>query len=205
VPISAGGDEAWGEKLKNVPIWAWQGTRDRLVPQEVPEKMIAAIKASGGNPRYSELPEADHNVWKQAYDDDALYAWMLPPTGDPAKLPAVTARVHPAPGQPPLAIPEPPFVPAVEIPRAAYVRLGNEMFAALADAIPYIIPRDALVGRLQDISDTTEAQGYTFSVHMYGLSYQAQVVRASVKAYRKDRVNIQLGLSNVMVTIGGTS
>jgi poly(3-hydroxybutyrate) depolymerase len=205
VPISAGGDEAWGEKLKKVPIWAWQGARDRLVPKELPEKMIAAIKAAGGDPRYSELPEADHSVWKQAYDDDSLYAWMLTPQGEPAKLAAVTARARPAPGQPPLPIPEPPFVPAVEIPRAAYIRLGNEMFAALADAIPHIIPRDALVGRLADISDTTEAQGYTFSVHMYGLSYQAQLVRASVKAYRQDRVNIQLGLSNVVVTIGGTS
>src|SRR5262245_44314372 len=205
VPISAGGDEAWGEKLKNVPIWDWQGARDRLVHKEVAEKLIAAVKAAGGNPRYSELPEGDHNVWKQAYDDDALYAWMITPQGDPARLPPVTSRIRPAPGQPPIAIPEPPFVPAVEIPRAAYVRLGNEMFAALADAIPYIIPRDALVGRLADISDTTQAEGYTFDVHMYGLSYQAQVVRASVKAYRKDRVNIQLGLPNVMVTIGGTS
>jgi UDP-N-acetylglucosamine:LPS N-acetylglucosamine transferase len=51
-------------------------------------------------------------------------------------------------------------------------------------------------------SDSTEAEGYQFSVYMSGLSYQAQVVRASVKAYKKDRLNIQLGLSNVVVTIG---
>jgi hypothetical protein len=130
---------------------------------------------------------------------------MLNPQGDPAKLPPVTARARPAAGQPPLTIPEPPFVPAVDMPRAAYVRLGNEMLATLADSIPQVIPREALVGRLADISDATEAQGYTFSVYMSGLSYHAQVARANIKAYRKDRVNIQLGLTNVVVTIGGTS
>jgi poly(3-hydroxybutyrate) depolymerase len=205
VPLSSGGDEAWGEALKNVPLWAWHGANDRMVPSDRSQKMIAAVKAAGGEPRYSEPADGDHNVWRAAYDDDALYAWMLSPQQDPAKLAAVTVRARPAPGQPPLEIPEPPFVPALDIPRAAYARLGNEMLATLADAIPHVIPRESLVGRLSDISDSTEAQGYTFSIYMYGLSYQAQVVRAAVKAYRKDRVNIQLGLSNVMVTIGGTS
>ena len=205
VPISGGGDVAWGEKLKNVPIWAWHGAKDRTVLPEQSRKMIAAVEAAGGKPRYTEPADGDHNVWKLAYDDDQLYAWMLKPEGDPAKLPAVTARVHPAPGQPPLAIPEPPFVPAVDMPRAAYVRMGNEMLAILADSIPKIVPREALVGRLADISESTEAEGRQFSVYMSGLSYQAQVVRAGVKAYKKDRLNIQLGLSNVVVTIGGTS
>ncbi|MGE5191023.1 MAG: alpha/beta hydrolase-fold protein [Deltaproteobacteria bacterium] len=205
VPVSGGGEEAWGEPLKNVPLWAWHGAKDKMVPPERSQKMIAAVKAAGGQPRYSEPADGDHNAWKTAYDDDSLYAWMLNPQGDPAKLAAVTARARPAPGQPPLPIPEPPFVPALDIPRAAYARLGNEMLASLADSIPQVIPREALVGRLSDISDMTEAQGYTFSVYMYGLSYQAQVARASVRAYRKDRLNIQLGLTNVVVTIGGTS
>ncbi len=205
VPISGGGDEAWGEKLKNVPIWAWHGAKDKTVLPEQSRKMIAAVEAAGGKPRFTEPADGDHNVWKLAYDDDQLFAWMLKPEGDPSKLPAVTARVRPAPGQPPLTIPEPPFVPAVDMPRAAYVRMGNEMLAIVADSIPKIVPREALVGRLADISDSTEAEGRQFSVYMSGLSYQAQVVRASVKAYKKDRLNIQLGLSNVVVTIGGTS
>ena len=205
VPVSGGGDEAWGEALKNVPLWAWHGATDKMVPPDRSQKMIAAVKAAGGQPRYSEPADGDHNVWKTAYDDDGLYAWMLSPQGDPAKLPPVTARARPAAGQPPLEIPDPPFVPALDIPRAAYARLGNEMLATLADSVPQVIPRESLVGRLSDISDMTEAEGYSFSVLMYGLSYQAQVVRAAVKAYRKDRVNIQLGLSNVVVTIGGTS
>ncbi len=205
VPVSGGGDEAWGEKLKNVPIWAWHGPKDRTVLAAETQKMLSAVRTAGGQPRYTEPPEGDHDVWQDAYDDDALYSWMLSPQGDPAKLALVTARPRLAAGQKPAPIPEPPFVPAIDIPRAAYVRLGNEMLAALADSIPRIVPQDALVGRLNDISDTTQSDGYSFSVVMSGLTYQAQLARASVKAYRKDRLNIQLGLQNVIVTIGGTS
>ncbi len=205
VPVSGGGDEAWGEKLKNVPLWAWHGKLDHSVHVDESQKMIAAIEAAGGKPRYTESPEGDHDVWKEAYDDNALYSWMLNPQEDPAKLAPVTWRPRPAAGQSATVVPEPPFIPALDMPRAVYARLGNEMLAALAESIPKIIPRDALVGGLADISDSTTAEGRSFSIYMSGLSYQAQVVRAAVKAYRKDRLNIQLALSNAVVTIGSTS
>jgi dienelactone hydrolase len=205
VPVSGGGDEAWGEKLKNVPIWAWHGKLDHSVHADESQKMIAAIEAASGKPRYTEVPDGDHDVWKVAYDDDALYAWMLNPQGDPAKLAPVTSRPRPAAGQSATAVPEPPFIPALDMPRAVYARLGNEMLSALAESIPKMIPHDALVGRLADISDSTSAEGRSFSVYMSGLSYRAQVVRAAVKAYRNDRLNIQLALSNATVTIGATS
>src|SRR5262249_20637363 len=92
-----------------------------------------------------------------------------------------------------------------DLPRAGYVRLGNEALAAVADAVPKIVPPSMLTGRLADISDYTEAEGYGFSVYMSGIGYRAQLSRASIKAYRKDRLNIQLGLSNAQVVIGGTS
>src|SRR5207342_196637 len=112
-------------------------------------------------------------------------AWMLTPRGDPAKLPAVTTRPRTA-GDKPVPLPEPAFVPALDIPHAAYARLGNEMLAALADALPKIVPANMLTGRLGDIADSTEAQGYSFSVYMSGLSYRGQLTRATVKAYHKD-------------------
>ncbi|HEY2250489.1 MAG TPA: alpha/beta hydrolase-fold protein, partial [Planctomycetaceae bacterium] len=205
VPVSAGGDKAWGEKLKNVSIWAWHGAKDRSVRVERSREMIEAVRAAGGNPRYTEVADGDHDVWMQAYDDDQLYSWMLSPQSDPAKLPAVTTRPKNITPKQESALLEPAFIPALDIPRAGYVRLGNEMLAALADAVPHIVPQNVLTGRLADISDATEAEGRSFSVYMYGLSYRAQLERAALKAYRKDRLNIQLGLRNVQIVIGGTS
>jgi dienelactone hydrolase len=204
VPIAGGGDPASAAKLKDVPIWAWHGAKDRSVRPEQSRKMIEAARAAGGEPRYTEVADGDHNVWMQVYEDDSLYAWMLTPHGDPAKLPAVTTQPRTA-GDKPIPLPEAAFIPALDIPHAAYARLGNEMLAALADALPKVVSPTMLTGRLGDISDSTEAQGYSFSVYMSGLSYRGQLARANVKAYHKDRLNIQLGLSNVVVTIGGTS
>src|SRR5262249_52642527 len=150
------------------------GAKDNIVRPEGTRAMVEAVKAAGGQPRYTEVPDGDHNVWAQVYDNDRLYAWMLSPKSDPYKLRPVTSRPAAAPGQAHV-IPESPFVPALDIPRAVYVRLGNDMLAALAESIPQVVPRDALVGRLNDISDSTSAEGYTFAVYMSGLSYQAQL------------------------------
>ena len=205
VPVSSGGSEDLAEKVKNVPIWAFHGAKDKVVRPDSVRKLIEAIKAAGGSPRYTEVADGDHNVWTEVFDNDQLYAWMLSPTSDPAKLRPVTSRPPVAPGQTAHVIPEAPFIPALDIPRAVYVRMGNEMLAAVADTVPKVIPRDMMSGYLNDISDYTEAEGYGFSVYMSGLSYSGQLVRANVKAYRQDRLNVQLALANVQVTIGGTS
>lgn len=205
VALSGGGDVTLAGKLKDVRVWAYHGARDKVVRPEGTRSLVEAIKAAGGQPRYTEIADGDHNIWTQVYDDDRLFAWMLSPKSDPATLRAVTSRPPAPAGQTTRIIPEPPFVPALEVPRAMYVRMGNEMLAALADAIPKVVPRESLSGYLNDISDSTEAEGYQFSVYMSGITYYAQLVRANVKAYQKDRLNVQLGLSNVQVTISGTS
>ncbi|MFN0054156.1 MAG: alpha/beta hydrolase-fold protein [Planctomycetales bacterium] len=200
VAVSGGADPALAESLKAIPIWAFHGARDKIVRPDPTRKLVEAIQAAGGSVRYSESADGDHNVWMKVFDDDRLYAWMLSPTSDPATLRPLTPVRQTA-----TVIPEPPFIPALDVPRAAYVRLGNDMLAALSDSIPQSISRESLTGYLNPISDYTEAEGYGFNVMMSGLSYRAQLARAVVKAYRKDRLNVQLGLSNVQVTIGGTS
>ncbi|MBS0264556.1 MAG: hypothetical protein JSS02_21660 [Planctomycetes bacterium] len=205
VPVAGGGEVAWGEKLKNVPIWAWHGRLDRGVRPEQSRKMVEAIRAAGGNPRYTEPTSGDHNIWVQSYGDDSLYAWMLSPQSDPAKLKPVTARSTDPKAAPLTVGTAIPFVPALDMPRAGYLRLGNEALSAVADAVPKIVPPSMLSGRLQDISDYTESQGYGFQVYMSGISWNAQLSRAVIKAYRKDRLNVQLALSNAQVTIGSTS
>ncbi|MGQ0633727.1 MAG: alpha/beta hydrolase-fold protein [Planctomycetaceae bacterium] len=204
VAVSGGGDEALAQKLKNTPLWLFHGAKDNIVAPENTRKLAAAVDAAGGKARFTDVPDGDHNVWKKVYDDDKLYAWMLYPQRDFETLKPFTSRPATAAGQA-VEIPEAPFVPAVDVSRAVYVRLGNDALTSLADAIPKVVKPETLTGWLNPISEYTHAQGYTFSVTMSGLSYSAQLYRAVVKAYAKDRINVQLGLSNVQVTIGGTS
>jgi predicted peptidase len=78
VPICGGGDEAQAERLVKIPIWAFHGDKDDVVPVETTRRMIAAIKKAGGEPKYTELPGVGHNSWTPAYTDkDGVVKWMF--------------------------------------------------------------------------------------------------------------------------------
>jgi poly(3-hydroxybutyrate) depolymerase len=212
VPVAGGGDPAWGAKLKDLPIWAFAGINDQVVPTQASRQMIDAVRAAGGHAIFSEIPDVGHDIWKIAYGDNRLYQWMLAPSatlptgsavaGSPAANSSAAAL--PRARQPMQPAEEGPFIPAVTIPQALYVRLGNEAIRALANSAPRLIPPNALTGRINDIFSSTEASGYTFSVQFAGVRYSAQLDRVWAKAYAKDRLNIQLGLRNVNLVISNT-
>jgi predicted peptidase len=78
VPICGGGQTAWAAQLKDVPIWAVHGDADTVVPPSKSRDMIEAIKAAGGNPKYTELPGVGHNSWTPAYEDPhGVLEWMF--------------------------------------------------------------------------------------------------------------------------------
>lgn len=78
VPICGGGDEQLAPRLAKTPVWAWHGDADDAVPVERSRRMIAAIRAAGGEPRYSELPGMGHHSWIPAYEDpQGAIPWMF--------------------------------------------------------------------------------------------------------------------------------
>jgi predicted peptidase len=77
-PICGGGDEKQAEKLVKLPIWAFHGAEDSVVPVARSRSMIEAIKKAGGNPKYSELPGVEHDSWTPAYNEPSdLLPWMF--------------------------------------------------------------------------------------------------------------------------------
>ena len=61
-----------------VPVWAWHGDADDVVPVARSRRMIEAIRAAGGEPRYSELAGVGHDSWTPAYTSaDGLLPWMF--------------------------------------------------------------------------------------------------------------------------------
>ena len=65
------------QRLKTTPIWAFHGAKDSLVPVEESRVMVEALKAVGGDVRYTEYPELDHDSWTVTYDNPELYTWFL--------------------------------------------------------------------------------------------------------------------------------
>ncbi len=77
VPICGGGDTAQAKRLSTVPIWCFHGSADPVVPVDRSRDMVEAVRAAGGDVRYTEYPEVGHNAWDRAYGDAELIAWML--------------------------------------------------------------------------------------------------------------------------------
>ncbi len=65
------------EKLAKLPIWAFHGDADPLVPVERPRDMIAAIKKAGGEPKYTEYKGVGHDAWTPTYRDNKVLDWLF--------------------------------------------------------------------------------------------------------------------------------
>ena len=76
-PICGGGERYMADKFKNVPVWAFHGAKDNVVPPVKSEEMVNAINARGGNARLTVYPDAAHDSWTATYDNPELYDWFL--------------------------------------------------------------------------------------------------------------------------------
>jgi predicted peptidase len=76
-PVAGRGDPATACVLKAKPVWAFHGDRDDVVIPEGSFAMVRAIRACGGSPRLTIYPDVGHNAWDPAYEDPALYLWLL--------------------------------------------------------------------------------------------------------------------------------
>ena len=65
------------ERLVNMPVWAFHGDADPIVPISYSETMVEALQAAGGNVRFTVYPGVDHNSWTAAYNTPELYDWFL--------------------------------------------------------------------------------------------------------------------------------
>jgi len=77
VPVCGSGNPAEADKLIHLPIWVFQGAKDPVVHLERAQAMVDAVKAAGGNVKFTVYPDAGHDAWTQAYNDPELYAWLL--------------------------------------------------------------------------------------------------------------------------------
>lgn len=77
VPICGGGDPATAERLKSIPTWVFHGDKDQAVPITQSQKMIDAIKAAGGDPKFTIYEGVGHDSWTATYDNGDVWKWML--------------------------------------------------------------------------------------------------------------------------------
>ncbi len=76
-PICGGGEWYLADRLTNVPVWAFHGAKDSVVPLDLSEKMVQSVQRAGGTARLTVYPEANHDSWTATYDNRELYEWLL--------------------------------------------------------------------------------------------------------------------------------
>ncbi|HEX8087523.1 MAG TPA: prolyl oligopeptidase family serine peptidase [Blastocatellia bacterium] len=65
------------QKVGATPVWIFHGGADPVVPVSESQKMVEALKASGGDVRYSEYEGVGHNSWDKAYSEPEFFPWLL--------------------------------------------------------------------------------------------------------------------------------
>lgn len=65
------------KKIAKTPVWIFHGGDDHVVSPENSRKLSDALKAAGGNVRYTEYPGVGHNSWDKAYAEPDLMPWLL--------------------------------------------------------------------------------------------------------------------------------
>lgn len=76
-PVCGAGDVKTACRLKNLPIWAFHGEKDTVVSLKDDQDMVDAVKACGGDVKFTVYPGVGHDSWSETYANPALYEWFL--------------------------------------------------------------------------------------------------------------------------------
>ena len=76
-PVCGDGDPAAVGHLRQLPVWAFHGAQDTVVPIDLHRRTIDALRAAGGQPRFTVYPTTGHDAWTPAYAEPALFDWLL--------------------------------------------------------------------------------------------------------------------------------
>jgi predicted peptidase len=77
VPIAGSGIVSLADRCAQTPIWNFHSDDDPTVPVDASRKMIAAVRAAGGNPIYTEYTGYGHGSNGPAYAEPDLLLWLF--------------------------------------------------------------------------------------------------------------------------------
>jgi beta-glucosidase len=77
IPICGGGLPEKAEKMVEVPIWAFHGMKDNVVPAHFTIRLVESVQGQGGTAKVTLYPEANHNSWDAAFAEPKLLSWLF--------------------------------------------------------------------------------------------------------------------------------
>ncbi len=70
--------DRWARNLTSVPVWAFHGANDRVVPAERSERMVKLIRDLGGKKaKLTVYPDEGHGAGAKAFSSAEFYTWLF--------------------------------------------------------------------------------------------------------------------------------
>jgi poly(3-hydroxybutyrate) depolymerase/lysophospholipase L1-like esterase len=86
IAVCGGGDSAKAAAAKSIPVWAFCGLADNVVPPVRTQDMVASLRTAGGKAALTEYPGVAHDSWTYAYSEPNLLPWLFSQVrGEPAQ------------------------------------------------------------------------------------------------------------------------
>jgi predicted esterase len=80
--LSMGGIGSWYFAItmaKDIPVWAFHGANDGVIPLSKAQELVDQFRAAGGNIKFDPYPNGGHDAstWTVTYNNPDVYDWML--------------------------------------------------------------------------------------------------------------------------------
>ncbi len=81
MPIAFRIEPGWNVcALTNIPMWAFHGALDPIIPLSRAQSVISTLIGCGGSPTFTVYPDLFHDAWTRTYNNPAVYDWLLTKT-----------------------------------------------------------------------------------------------------------------------------
>jgi predicted peptidase len=78
IPIAFRIEDGWNLcAIKDMPMWAFHGERDDIIPISKAQAVVNALVVCGGNPLFTIYPDLYHDSWTRTYNNPDIYTWLL--------------------------------------------------------------------------------------------------------------------------------
>ena len=77
MPICGGGDSTLAHRLKNLPVWAFHGSKDAVVLPIRTKAMGMVLKKMGAPCQISLFKNEAHGIWNRVYSNKTYVSWLL--------------------------------------------------------------------------------------------------------------------------------
>ena len=68
---------AFAHRIGKTPVWIFHGGDDNVVPVVHARQLAQAMRAGGGEVRFSEYAGGNHGAWDRAYAEPEFVSWLL--------------------------------------------------------------------------------------------------------------------------------